>query len=374
MGVDERMKCYWAAACPGAVVLLLLIILLPLSFHNVEYHEVAFFKRRSTGTIDRDTVYTAGRHCIGPDGSFVKFPASEQTVDFRSMSVWTKTERLSDTNQGAAGTAISLDITFQYRLRPDELSDLYKAVALQYEPFVRNLATTAIKNVSTSFTADEWVKQRRTIQDALQRGVDTALEAAHADCDTLQLRRIDFPPSFVERMLAAAVQIQTNQAEESLQQSAIIRSTTELGVKRIENDAQVVSETADAQANLVKIEARQRVQTEENMAERYAQQATLIRSRTAKEVADVSNQATLVLRRAEAQAARLRALADNEATEVVDQARSEGIRAVAEALNMSTQKEKVSFDYIFRLVESEGVEAYLGLPADLRTVATTAGP
>jgi len=370
MGVSSRIQCYKTSACPGFVLLLLLIILLPLSFHNVEYHEVAFFKRRSTGTIDRDTVYTVGRHCIGPDGSFVKFPASEQTVEFSGMSVWTKTERLSDTNVGAAGTAISLDVTFQYRLRPDELSDLYSAVALQYESFVRNLATTAIKNISTSFTADEFVKSRRTIQDALQLGVDTALEAAHADCETLQLRKIEFPPTFVERMLAAAVQIQTNQAEESLQQSAIIRSTTELGVKKIENDASVVSNTAEAQANLVKIEAKARVQTEQNLAEKYAQQATLIRSRTAKEVADIGNQATLVLKGAEAEGERIKALAQNEATEKLDSARSEGLKLVAEALNMSTQKEKVSFDYIFKLVESSTVETFLGLPADLRTVAT----
>mmetsp|Transcript_23896 Transcript_23896/g.59996 ORF Transcript_23896/g.59996 Transcript_23896/m.59996 type:complete len:374 (+) Transcript_23896:260-1381(+) len=372
MGVKERFEYYKTCSCPGLTALLLLIILLPMSFHNVEYHEVAFFKRRSTGTIDRDYVYTSGRHCIGPDGSFVKFPASDQTVDFKAMSVWTKTERLSDTTAGAAGTAISLDVTFQYRLRPEELSELYSSVALQYEPFVRNLATTAIKNVSTSFTAEEWTKDRRTIQDALQAGVDTALDAAHADCDTLQLRHIEFPSSFVERMLAAAVQIQTNQAEESLQQSAIIRSTTELGVKRIENDASVVSNTAEAQANLKKIEARQRVQTETNLAEKYTQQATLIRSRTDKEVADINNQATLVLRTAEAEADKLKALAENDLTQTVDSARSEGLKVVAGALNISSQKEKVSLDYIFKLVDSEGgVDTFLGLPADLRTVATS---
>ena len=33
----------------------------------------------------------------------------------------------------------------------------------------------------------------------------------------VQLRLIKFPPTYVERMLAAAVQTQTNQAEESLQ-------------------------------------------------------------------------------------------------------------------------------------------------------------
>jgi len=35
--------------------------------------------------------------------------------------------------------------------------------------------------------------------------------------ELVQLRKIEFPPTFIERMLAAAVQIQSNQAEESLQ-------------------------------------------------------------------------------------------------------------------------------------------------------------
>ena len=125
MGLDERKQIYSVAACPCAVVALLMVILLPMSFQNVEYYEVAFFKRRTTGTISRDFVYEAGRHVIGPDAMFVKFPASEQTVEFKGMSVWTKTERLTVENQGAAGTAINVDISFQYRLRPQELSDLY---------------------------------------------------------------------------------------------------------------------------------------------------------------------------------------------------------------------------------------------------------
>ena len=160
-----------------------MIILLPMTFHNLEYHEMAFFKRRSTGTINRSRVYTSGRYAIGPDGTFVKFPASLQTVDFKGLSVWTKTESKAEgAQQGAAGTAVNLDISFQYRLRPNQLSQLYSAVALTYRPFIENLATTTIKNISTLFTAEEWTKDRRTIQNALLEGLDNSLNSAFADC------------------------------------------------------------------------------------------------------------------------------------------------------------------------------------------------
>ena len=174
---------YQRGACPFATIVLLMIILLPMSFHNVEYDEMAFYKRRSTGTISRDKVYEAGRYFIGPDGEFVKFPASLQTVDFKGLSVWTKTQTTAEGGgQGAAGTAVKLDVSFQYRLRPAELSSLYSSVALTFRPFIENLATTTIKNISTSYTANEWTENRKEIQKAMLTGIDTALENAHADC------------------------------------------------------------------------------------------------------------------------------------------------------------------------------------------------
>jgi hypothetical protein len=80
-----RRSCSYAlSACPVGTFILFLIIVLPISFHNVEYDEMAFFKRRSTGTIDRSKVYKSGRHFIGPDGFFVKFPTSLQAHILKS--------------------------------------------------------------------------------------------------------------------------------------------------------------------------------------------------------------------------------------------------------------------------------------------------
>jgi len=355
-----------------------MIILLPMSFHNIEYHEMAFFKRRSTGTISRNRVYTSGRYAIGPDGSFVKFPASLQTVDFKGLSVWTKTESKAEGAQsGAAGTAINLDISFQYRLRPDQLSQMYSAVALTYRPFIENLATTTIKNVSTQFTAEDWTKDRRIIQNALLLGIDTALNNAFADCELVQLRKIEFPQSYIERMLAAAVQIQSNQAESYKQEAQLIRSQTAFKVKQVENDASVVANTAKAMAALQIVQAQKRVQAEKNLAEAFKQEAALTRSRTEKDVADIMNQAWLISRKAEAEAGKITALAQNKATETLEKARSEGLSIISKNLTITAEKELMSLDYIYKLVEASThpdskLETYLGLPADLRTVATTA--
>ena len=44
--------------------LLLLVILLPLSFSYVEYHEYGLKQRKSTGTVDVSKVYDSGRYAI----------------------------------------------------------------------------------------------------------------------------------------------------------------------------------------------------------------------------------------------------------------------------------------------------------------------
>ena len=75
----------------------------------------------------RGSAQKDNRVCVsaGPDTLLVTFPASEQTVTFKALSAWTKTERSSESQAGAAGTAVNADISFQYRLRPAELPQLY---------------------------------------------------------------------------------------------------------------------------------------------------------------------------------------------------------------------------------------------------------
>jgi len=69
----------------------------------------------------------------------------------------------------------------------------------------------------------------------------------------------------------------------------------------------------------------------------------------------------------------------NEATKKLEQARTEGLEEISSALEWTAStdlKYLMSLDYIFKLVESSAdpeskLETFLGLPADLRTVATT---
>lgn len=277
----------------GGVAALVFVVLMSMSFSRLHYYEIGLVQRRSTGTVYRDTVYSSGNHFLGPDYRFITFPATAQTLEFSELSVWTKS------SEQDAGTAMLLDVSMQYFLVKEELPKLYETVALNYESLIRNLALNTLKNNATQFSADEWVQNRRMIQDTMTRVVNSAIHAAHARCSLLQLRKVQFPQSFVERRLDAAIQGQRN-AEEA-----------------------------------------------------YKQTATITRATTSKLSLEIENKALLVERTAEAEAALIEAKAENRKRDFDQRARSEGLFLVTEELEITAQSEVVSLDYQMRLKESD---------------------
>ena len=99
--------------------------------------------------------------------------------------------------------------------------------------------------------------------------MDNALREAHAQCRGFQLRRVDFPGTYIQRKLDTAIQELKNNAEEFRQTSARVREQTKTEVKFKLNDAEQVEEEAKALAQLVKdranntaIETKQAARTE----------------------------------------------------------------------------------------------------------------
>jgi hypothetical protein len=68
--------------CGGAVVVLLILILVPLSFSYIDYYDYGLVQRKSTGSVDTEKVYSSGRYALGPDRHFIKY----QYVQYRVMN------------------------------------------------------------------------------------------------------------------------------------------------------------------------------------------------------------------------------------------------------------------------------------------------
>lgn len=138
------------------IVALLIVILIPTSFSSVEYYELGFKRRKSTGFVDISEVYTSGRYFVGPDYTFKVFPADAHFVELNEISVWTGDK-----------IEIKISCNFQYFLRKDFLPDLHEAYNVDYKPVVRGTAIDAIKGRAADLPIDDYIRNRENIEKEL---------------------------------------------------------------------------------------------------------------------------------------------------------------------------------------------------------------
>lgn len=119
--VGSCLERVWASrAARGTIIALLVIgslllmILLPLSFHVVEYDEMAF-KRNKFGTVDTSKIYKQGRHFLPLAFEFVKFPSSYQRI------CYLESDGTQLTVFSNIGLEFSIDVCIYYVLLESEL-------------------------------------------------------------------------------------------------------------------------------------------------------------------------------------------------------------------------------------------------------------
>jgi len=275
MGAEKAIGGGLIAAGIGA---LLLIILLPMSFSYLDFYEYGFARRRTTGTVDTDTVYSGGRHFLGPDFEFKEFYAAAQFVYFGHIPIFT-TDNLQ----------VSISVELQYFLIKEDLPLLHDTFDLRYQSIVVGNAKDALKNAVTKFDTDEFITNRTVIQTELLRGVRARLSGvcclpgcktkqscptckewelcepgckARSQCSKsdkglftevryLQLSDIEIPTQVNERRLLTLIRELEEEKEKSIKTEMIIRKETELLVNKYKNQAKEAIANATAQSKLM---------------------------------------------------------------------------------------------------------------------------
>ncbi|XP_022104456.1 uncharacterized protein LOC110986673 [Acanthaster planci] len=279
------VKCVVGVA---VTVVVLILILVPVSFHGVEYYEMGFVRRRTSGAVDTSYVYQAGNHYIGLDAEFKVFKADAHMVTLESISVFTK-ERLE----------VKLDCNFQYFLRPEDLKLLHDTYDLQYEETLQNSAVDALKGATSDFTPRDFGSERANIEQVLFRAVRKRLggtcckpscqdlpegcepgckpledctsedKGLYADVRYFQLGFVELPNEVLSRNLQTLTQLEDGVGETYRQEEQLVRKTTEELVTIIENAAEEITQNATAQAALIgsraQAESRATVETSHNL-------------------------------------------------------------------------------------------------------------
>ena len=128
--------------CCCCTLTLVGIILALVSIKTVEPIEYAI-KYNSIGKTIEGDVYSGGWYMVGPQYSFITFPATLVNLDFTEF-------------QGAAhgpirtkdigGQDILLSLSIQYRLKKDNIKDLYSEFQKDYEVRMANYIDSVVRD------------------------------------------------------------------------------------------------------------------------------------------------------------------------------------------------------------------------------------
>ena len=216
----------------------------------------------------------------------------------------------------SAGTALTIDMSYQYLIDKEMLKSLFEKRNIDFKPLVENVAYQAIKNTCIEQTADEFLTNRPKIEAALFTAITQALtKDAHVILDGVQLRRVDFPNSYVQRKLAVAVQDLRNDEQDYERISALTRQKTITEAQFIKNTARKVETLAMAEAALIKMRA------------------------------------------------------ENTGIKLVQKARSDGLKETKDTLNLTKAEHTLSLDYMVQVAGAgNGQTTYVNFPKLLAKV------
>lgn len=239
------------------IILIVLAALIGASFSYIEYDEIAFKKNSVQNQVDGTIVYASGRYMWGPGFSAVKFPRTYQQLALDSLFCFTQ-----------SGIEIELNITLQWRFTAALLPLTYAQYGTELESKVKTAAESAIKNTASNFETGQYFSDRATIGRAFYDAASIAIADLYLELGYLQLLEAELTnEDQVQRYLDAANQIQSNEREEFVQNSTLIRANTSVAqgevlaeISVILADAaaevQIILEKAKAEAKRIETEAR----------------------------------------------------------------------------------------------------------------------
>lgn len=244
----QQRKCYGCCCCVWTFVL---IIVLSMSWDTLTPTEYGLLKNTISGAVDLTQVYTNGRHLVGPTQGFIKFPAERLTLSYGSnpgddqVVIPARTGADGDSTSSSGGQPVQLSVSFQYRLVPQKIPQLFSTFSQAYETSYLRFAQQAVTNVAQSYTPRMFWENRAAIEQNLLTVVNSSLwTQGFAIVEHLQLRSVGFQSSYETTITNIQLQDQLTVTKSYQQLSTQVM--TEIDIMQAETNAEIVEINADA--------------------------------------------------------------------------------------------------------------------------------
>lgn len=245
------------ALCSCCVAVSVILAMFLVSLGSLQPTEFGLSYNRFNKAIDESYTYRGGRHFIGPANTFLVFPATLQTLEFSNRSTAQATP-LETRTGGQAGLKLTLHVAFQYRLKRDQLPELYKLANIYYEALFMKVARDVLLKAAAEYNAQEYWEERPKVGAEMFRRVNAALETIHATCTGLQILIIELPDQYENSIVATQVRKQGIKTQQNVQQSTLVRAEIGVMVAEYANNITVTLSSAVASATLAVMSAEAR--------------------------------------------------------------------------------------------------------------------
>lgn len=141
----------------------------------------------------------------------------------------------------------------------DEIGLLHQELASSYKDIIVSRAKDALKNEAANVDTAAYFQDRKSVEARFRQAVQTRWNAKpqlHCTLDQFHLGRIQIPDTVAEKQLNSRIQNERNEMEDSLQKSAIEREMTAVDVNTINLQKEKLLSKANAEANLLRANAR----------------------------------------------------------------------------------------------------------------------
>lgn len=243
------MQCWLAST--AAVAVASLVALFGFSFDSLEYQEIGLNYSFLSETVEK-LAYNSGRYYLGLGNRFIKFPRTVKSVFF--------IDDISEGKQGPAlqsrtkdGLNVRLEVSFQYKLKVDELYDLYSTLGVHYQKTFVRMAVEQLTTSATLHNAHFFFTNRTAISQEMHTRLDNHFrEHAFAEIPFFQLRTVHLPDLFEDAIRETQVQQQDIQIAKLEQKTKEV--TFETSVLKAEQQVKVMANEADGEASSITLQ------------------------------------------------------------------------------------------------------------------------
>jgi regulator of protease activity HflC (stomatin/prohibitin superfamily) len=196
-----------------------------------------------------ERTYTSGRYYLGLGNSFIKFPQMVRSVYFVNDDTF-NAQGPAVKSRTRDGLNVHLEVSFQYRLMPQKLYDLYLTLGEAYESVFIRIAVEQLTTQATMYTANEFFDNRTVIGPEMHSHLqDHFLQHCFADVPFFQLRTVHLPEAFETAIQETQVKQPDNQVASAQQSGNRVQFQTL--VLQAEQDVKVLLNQADGEASAI---------------------------------------------------------------------------------------------------------------------------